>query len=315
MDKEGKCWKFPIRDISQVVCFTYAGLSPGCMRLCLDFGIDISLLAPSGHFIASVIGDSAGNVLLRREQFRIADNPERGAPIVRNMLLGKLGNSRNVLVRGLKDHPETRDSELISKAINAIVEGSTRLISTDDFGVMRSIEGDCAKRYFKAIDVMIRRNKNQFFIDGRNRRPPCDRMNAFMSFMYAVMTNEIRSALSSAGLDPYVGFLHTDRPGRLSLALDMLEEFRPVVDRFVLTTVNRLEIGPDDFEEYASGAVMLNDDGRKAVLSRWKETKKKEITHPYLGEDVEFGLIPQIQSHLLAAHVRGDIPGYPPYVA
>ncbi|MDR2866243.1 MAG: type I-C CRISPR-associated endonuclease Cas1c, partial [Methanomassiliicoccaceae archaeon] len=292
--------RFPIHLIDSLVSFTYSGVSTQAMRLCSDNNVPISFMSPGGKFISSLHGPIHGNVLLRRAQFRYADNEDRCIKISRNMIIGKISNCRKVVGRCIRDHPDANERGSLSDAMDELRANLSSLLTSNELGTIRGIEGDAAKTYFRAMDNMILRNKEDFFLHNRNRRPPTDKMNALLSFSYSVLTNEVKSALMGIGMDPYVGFLHTDRPGRPSLALDVMEELRsPMADRFVLNLVNLGQIGPDDFEETEGEGTFLNEHGRKLFIKEWQERKHSEINHPFLGEKIKMGLLPHVQSKLL----------------
>jgi len=307
--------RVPIHLIDNLISFTYSGVSTQAMKLCSDNNVPISFMSPSGGFISSLSGTTKGNVLLRRAQFRAADDKDFCIKISRNMIIGKISNCRKVIGRCIRDHPDTNDDESLSDALCGLSTNLSSLLTSNELDVIRGIEGDAAKTYFRAVDNMILKNKEDFFMRGRNRRPPTDKMNALLSFSYSLLTSDLKSAIMAVGMDPFVGFLHTDRPGRPSLALDMMEELRsPIADRFALNLVNLGQIGPDDFEETEGEGTHLNERGRKLFIKEWQERKHNEINHPFLGEKIERGLLPYVQSQLLAKYIRGDIEGYPPYM-
>ncbi len=311
-EKREEVGRFPIRNLENVVTFTAAGITPEAMRLCIDNGVGIAIMSPRGRFIASVNGQPEGNVLLRRTQYRIADDEEKSLKFSRNMILGKIGNGRRMLLQSGKYNYAAKSE--ITEAAESMKGSMEAVLTVNSADTLRGLEGDAARVYFGVLGKLVTRNPEQFNFEGRNRRPPRDRMNALLSFTYAVAGNEVRSALAAVGLDPYVGFMHTDRPGRASLALDVLEELRPAVDRFVLTLVNRLEIGPDDFSECEDGAVMMTEEGRKKLLTKWEQWRQEVIVHPFTKESMERGLVPLMQARLLASSLRGDLNGYPPFM-
>lgn len=306
--------RIPIHNIQQVICFGRPGASPAAIELCVENDVTLTFMKPNGRFVASVSGPTRGNVLLRRSQYRMADDAEIANDIARNIITAKLINCRTVLKKGLNNHPELKKAGEMIEAIAQINNHLGSIGNCHCNGSIRGIEGDCAKRYFAALDNLILKDKENFFIHARTRRPPRDRVNAMLSFTYALLSNDIKHSLESVGLDPYVGFLHTDRPGRPSLALDMMEEMRPLADRFVLRLINLSMIQYDDFTEEYGGAFRIEDDARATVIDEWQKLKTKKVNHPYLGEDVALGLIPFIQSKLLSKYLRGDIDGYPPYI-
>jgi CRISPR-associated protein Cas1 len=288
------------------------------MAACAENGIALSFLTPQGKFLARVEGPRTGNVLLRRTQYRLADDPARGVPIVRGIVTAKAANQRTVLRRAIRDHGERMAAEaraLLETAETRLGHVARRTAQADDIETLRGHEGEAALVYFGAFDAMIQADRAAFFFNGRSRRPPLDRVNALLSFLYAMLGHDCRSALESVGLDAQVGFLHADRPGRASLALDLMEELRPVLaDRLALTLVNRGQLRARDFSVDEGGAVSLTDDGRKAVLVAWQERKKRELRHPFLQESMPMGLVAHIQAQLLARHLRGDLDGYPAFV-
>ncbi|MCG5242227.1 type I-C CRISPR-associated endonuclease Cas1c [Azospirillum doebereinerae] len=310
--------RVPVHMMGGIVCFGRVGVSPPLMGHCAEAGMAISFLSEHGKFVARVEGAASGNVLLRRRQYRVADDPAAGLVVVRAIVAAKAANQRAVLRRGLRDHgaalEESRRARL-DDAQRRLGDVARRVADAPDIDSARGHEGDAANAYFGAFDHLIRRDDGAFRFDGRSRRPPLDACNALLSFLYAMVGHDCRSALESVGLDPQVGFLHRDRPGRASLALDLMEEFRPVLaDRVALTLINRQQLGARDFVHLDGGAVRLRDDARKAVLTAYQERKKDEITHPFLNEKISLGLAPHIQAQLLARHLRGDLDGYPPFL-
>ena len=310
--------RVPLHLIGGITCFGRPGASPALMAACAEAGVALSFLTPNGKFLARVEGPRTGNVLLRRAQYRIADDPARAVPIVRGIVAAKAANQRTCLRRALRDHGGKMDD-----AARTAVEASElrlghiarRVVASDDIAVLRGHEGDAAVAYFSAFDAMIQGDRATFRFNGRSRRPPLDRVNALLSFLYAMLGHDCRSALESVGLDPQVGVLHADRPGRAGLALDLMEEMRPVLaDRLALTLVNRGQLKANDFFTDEGGGVSLTEDGRKAVLVAWQNRKQRELRHPFLGETMPLGLVPHIQALLLSRHLRGDLDGYPPFV-
>ena len=307
-------FRIPIHNLENVVCFGYMGASPQLMQLCSDNNVGLSFLTPHGKFLARVNGETRGNVLLRRTQYRVADDNSASLQIAKSFMIGKIVNCRNVLNRGIRDHGATISSSKIRRADSYLLEDLEKISDCDDIDSLRGIEGNCARAYFDAFDELILRQKTDFFMFDRNRRPPLDNMNALLSFLYVLLAHDVQSALESVGLDPYVGFFHTDRPGRAGLALDVMEELRPfLADRHALTLINLQQIEKDDFYQKEDGGVMLTDVGRKAVLSSWQKRKQEEVTHPYLNETIPIGLIPYTQALLMSRYLRGDLDGYPPY--
>jgi CRISPR-associated protein Cas1 len=308
----------PLHMLSGVVCFSRAGASPDLLAACADAGIALSFLSPHGKFLARVEGPRTGNVLLRRAQYRVADDASRAVPIVRGIVVAKAANQRTVLRRALRDHGTSMVDVsrcAIEHAESRLTDVARRALGASHVDVLRGLEGEAAHAYFDAFNGMIRVEGEAFAFRGRSRRPPLDRTNALLSFLYAMLGHDCRSALESVGLDPQVGFLHADRPGRASLALDLMEELRPVMaDRLALSLINRRQTASRDFVVEDGGAVALTEDARKAVLVAWQERKRDTLRHPFIGETVTMGLVPHIQSLLLARHLRGDIDGYPAFV-
>jgi len=308
-DKD-KLGQFPALTIGNILCFGQVSVSPFLMGFCGEQGIGLSFYTEYGKFLARVQGKQSGNVLLRRVQYRWADDEEKSVSVARLMVAAKISNGRSVLMREIRNHGANPS---IEAAIKHLATSLRRVRNASTVPEAMGIEGDAANRYFSVFDELLR--GSGFVFSGRVRRPPTDEVNALLSYAYTLITHECASALQGVGLDPYVGFLHQDRPGRLSLALDLLEEFRaPWADRFVLTLINRQQVKPKDFVTEASGAVRLTDDARKAFLTAWQERKQVEILHPYLDEQVAIGLLPHCQAMLLARHIRGDTEYYPPYL-
>lgn len=307
--------RYPLHTLQTIVSFSYSGASPALMGACAQRGIGLAFCTPRGRFLARVCGESSGNVLLRREQYRIADDSQRSCEIARNMIFGKLSNGASSIQRTLRDHaPRVADCGL-EDAARKVKELLPLVLEVSDLEALRGLEGVGAAAYFGVFDHLLLNRKEDFFFHGRNRRPPLDRVNAMLSFAYSLLAHDCASALESVGLDAYVGFLHRDRPGRESLALDLMEELRPcMADRFVLTLVNNRVVKPEDFQVQDSGAVLLTDEGRKKFLKAWQERKRDILTHPYLNEKMSWGLIPYVQALLLARYTRGDLDAYPPFL-
>ncbi len=316
VQKEGRdIGRIPIHNLEGVVSFGYTGASPALMRLCAQRGVELSFFDEYGRFQARVCGEQGGNVLLRRTQYRWADDREHSVALVRGFLTGKLVNSFAVMDRGLRDHRGAIDAQAVAAARDQLRSLAKQLAKADTVDSLRGIEGKASKVYFDALDHLILANKDFFFMRRRSRRPPLDAFNALLSFLYTLLAHDARCALSGVGLDPFVGYLHCDRPGRASLALDMMEELRPyLADRLALTLVNRQQIAPRDFQPLESGAVYLREDARKTVLEAWHRRKSEEIEHPFLKERIPAGLIAHAQALLLARHLRGDLAGYPPLI-
>lgn len=307
--------RYPLHTLQEIITFSYAGASPALMGACAQRQIGLTFCTPRGKFLARVCGESSGNVLLRRTQYRIADDPSLCCQISRTMIFGKLFNARWSLERTRRDHGLRIDGEKLSSASQQIHGLLSQVREVTASEALRGLEGVGAAAYFSVFDEMILGDKATFSFHGRSRRPPLDAVNAMLSFAYSLLAHDCASALESVGLDSYVGFLHRDRPGRASLALDLMEELRPcMADRFVLTLINNRQIKAADFLHTQSGAVLLTDDGRKGFLKHWQEKKKETLTHPYLGEKLSWGMIPYVQALLLARYLRGDLDAYPPFL-
>jgi CRISPR-associated protein Cas1 len=307
--------RFPLHTLEGIVSFSYRGASPGLMGACAQRGIDLSFFTPSGRFLAAVTGESRGNVLLRRQQYRLADDAAASCLIARGFVLGKVYNSRAVLERARRDHPQRVDVAALSRASQALAQALPQINEETDLESLRGLEGTAALQYFSVLDELILQGRELFSFDGRTRRPPRDPVNAMLSFAYTLLARNCASALSAVGLDPYVGFLHRDRPGRTSLALDLMEEQRSVMaDRFVLTAINNRVIQPKHFDQQENGACLLTEDGRRAFLTAWQQRKQEVLTHPFLGEKIPWGLLPHVQALLLARTLRGDLDAYPPFL-
>ncbi len=307
--------RFPLHILEGIYLFSYPGASPALMGKCAQLGINLAFCTPRGHFLCRVCGESRGNVLLRRTQYRIADDPYQSCRIARNFIYGKLSNSRHVLDRMRRDHGMRIDVDKFQLASTQIRELLTQVLEQTSAESLRGLEGAGATVYFRLMDDMILRNKEDFFFHGRNRRPPLDNVNALLSFVYTMLGNDCASALEAVGLDAYVGFFHRDRPGRTSLAQDLMEELRPcMADRFVLTLINDRVVNGKDFSTQENGAVLLSEDGRRKIQKEWQEKKQVKITHPFLKEKIEWGLVPYVQALLLARYLRDDLDGYPPFL-
>jgi len=307
-------FRIPIHNLEGVVCFGYMGASPPLMRLCSENNVGLSFLTPSGKFLARVSGRVRGNVLLRRTQYRKADNRLESLEISKSFIIGKIVNCRTILGRGIRDHSAVIDCDRVRGVDALLIENLLKIEDCDSADTLRGIEGNCAKFYFVALDDLILRQKDVFYMHERNRRPPLDNMNTLLSFLYTLLAHDVESALETVGLDPYVGFFHTDRPGRPGLALDMMEELRPyMADRLALNLVNLNQVNGDDFYKKENGGVIMKDDGRKTVIAAWQKRKQDMITHPYLNEKIPIGLLPYVQAMLMARFLRGDIDGYPPF--
>lgn len=308
--------RIPIHMLEGLVCFGRIGVSPQLLGHCMSHGIGVTYLTPNGRFYARVEGPVSGNVLLRRAQYRATDDSAACAAVVRNLLAGKIHNQRAVLARGWRDRGERLpDRTGFRHALQRLRRIPLRLLREHDIDVLRGLEGEAAQAYFGVFDQLLAVQDAGLRFQGRNRRPPRDAVNALLSFLYTLLTHDCRSALETVGLDPAVGFLHRDRPGRPSLALDLAEEFRPLLgERLALTLINRRQIGPDDFRHADGGAVTLAEDARKTVLVAYQQRKREEVLHPFLGEKAAIGVLPYLQAQSLARHLRGDLDAYPPFL-
>lgn len=314
LDGEKTLGRFPLHTLENIVCFSYKGASPALMGACSERKIGLNFFSPRGKFLARITDKKYGNVLLRKEQYRISDQEDRSLPYAKNMITGKIFNCRWCLERTLRDHACRVDAEKLKLVSNVLYDTIPKIDTASSLDELRGVEGKAAERYFSVFDELILNQKEDFIFTSRNRRPPLDNVNAVLSFAYTILGNECADALESVGLDPYVGFMHGDRPGRTSLALDLMEELRPVLgDRFILTLINTKSLQTGHFEKQKDGAVMLNDEGRKVFFNAWQNHKKEKITHPYLKEKIEWGLVPYIQALLLARTIRGDLDEYPPF--
>lgn len=306
--------RVPIHTIEGVVCFGRVSMNPALMELCGCRGVGVSFLSERGRFLARVVGPVSGNVLLRREQYRRADDRTIAASVAQALVAAKIANARAVLQRALRDHSEQVAPEPVMAAVDHLGAALRVLREPLDLERIRGIEGDCAREYFAVFDRLIVAQRESFCFSERSRRPPRDRINAMLSFLYAVLAHDVSSALQAIGLDPAVGFLHRDRSGRPSLALDLMEEMRAyLVDRLVLSLVNRRQVHPEGFAITETGAVTIDDATRNAVLVAWQKRKQEEITHPFLEEKIAVGLIPYVQALLLSRYLRGDLERYPSF--
>ncbi len=313
---EEKRLQVPLHHLGSFVLFDHVMLSPALLGRCAQDGLSVVWLDRSGRFNARLEGPVNGNILLRQAQYRAADNGAQALGLAKAVVAGKLRNSRQVLMRGARDSGDEGDKEALAQTSRRLAMQIRKIPAADGLDTLRGLEGDAARLYFDALpNVMKPSARAEFPFDGRNRRPPRDRFNALISFLYALAMSDCRAALESVGLDPQLGFLHAVRPGRPALALDLLEEFRaPLADRLALTLVNRAQLQAKDFDEREGGAVLLNDGGRKTVIAAYQARKQEEITHPVLQQNVPVGLLPHMQARLLARHLRGDVAHYVPYL-
>jgi CRISPR-associated protein Cas1 len=307
--------RVPMHTLSSIVCFGNVSCSPFLMGSCGEKGVALAFLTENGRFLARVDGPVSGNVLLRREQYRWADSEDRAARVARAVVMAKVANCRTVLLRGARDNPDgegAAELQTASRRLGTILEAVNQTASLES---IRGHEGDAARTYFGVFNHLITVSKEDFYFRGRSRRPPMDNLNALLSFVYTLLVHDVVAALEGVGLDPGVGYLHTDRPGRPGLGLDLVEELRPVVaDRLALTLVNRRQIGADGFRKTEAGGIVMNDATRKEVLVAYQKRKQEEMVHPFLQERIALGLTPHVQAMLLARCIRGDLDGYPSFL-
>lgn len=314
IDKEVKL-RVPIHTLGSVVCFGQVSCSPFLMGFAAEKGLGFSFLTENGRFLARVQGPVSGNVLLRREQYRRADSPEVSSEVARSIISAKIINARRVLQRALRDHSDRIDAAALEYEITHLQGCTSRLQQPSALEVARGIEGEAANGYFAVFDHLILSSDPKFRFSGRSRRPPLDRVNCLLSFIYALLGHDVRSALECVGLDPQVGFLHRDRPGRHGLALDIMEEFRAFVgDRLALSLINLGQVKQNDFEILETGAVRMTDEARKTLLVAYQKRKQDELIHPFLNERIAMGLLFHVQAMLMARWLRGDLDGYPPFI-
>jgi CRISP-associated protein Cas1 len=308
-------FRVPIHTLSGIVCFGNVLCSPFLLAHCAEHDVGVSFLSEHGRFLASVRGPVSGNVLLRREQYRRADDDEQSARIAMAVLTAKFLNCRTVLLRALRDHADIPGATEVTAAANTLQSCVRELDVRQTLDELRGVEGNAANAYFGVFDHLITAQKDAFFFRGRSRRPPLDNINALLSFLYTLLMHDVRSALECVGLDPQVGYLHRDRPGRHGLALDIMEEFRPVLaDRLALSLVNLRQVSAKSFKTQETGAVIMADDARKQLLITYQNRKREEILHPFINETIEVGLLVHAQGQLLARYLRGDLDAYPAFV-
>jgi CRISP-associated protein Cas1 len=308
-----KAFQAPIHSIENVVCFGFKPLSPALMAFCAENNVGVSFLSDTGRFLARVYGAQKGNVLLRKAQYAIADNESESLAIARPIIAAKVSNYRNLLLRHQRNHLHDCPPEVVSAA-EALGNRLPEIQRAESLDELRGYEGECAAIYFGVFSLLFVAQSEDFEFPGRSKRPPLDPANALLSFIYAILVNDIRSALETTGLDPQVGFLHQLRSGRPSLALDIMEEFRAYLgDRVMLNLINLKQVTKKDFEKRESGEVRISDDARKTVITAYQKRKQEETTHPFLGEKMTIGLLPHVQAQLFARYIRGDIPQYPPF--
>jgi len=305
----------PLHHLGGIVLFGNVLVSPFALHRCAEDGRSVVLLSEQGRFKARLEGAQSGNVLLRRSQHRMVDDAGRSSALMRMLLAGKIQNCRALLLRGARESADDESEKRLRAGAESLAASLRALPEASDPEVLRGIEGQAAREYFAAFDGLLRCHREEFAMDGRNRRPPRDRINALLSFLYALLANECVSAVESVGLDPQVGYLHALRPGRPALALDLMEEFRPLLaDRLALTLINRQQIKPDDFELRPGGSVQMSDEARKTVLAAWQQRKQEEVMHAQLEQSVPLGLMPMVQARLLARFVRGEADDYTPFM-
>ncbi|MED3824908.1 type I-C CRISPR-associated endonuclease Cas1c [Priestia flexa] len=307
--------RLPLHNLESIISFGYTGASPALMGYCAERNIAMSFLTMNGRFLARVSGKSQGNVILRKKQYRVSDDEEMSARIARNFIIGKVYNQKWMLERMTRDYPlriDVSNFKETSKHLSSIL---IDLRACTNLERLRGLEGQAALSYNKLFNQMILQQKDDFYFHSRSRRPPLDNVNAMLSFAYTLLASDVTAAIEGVGLDAYVGFLHRDRPGRASLALDVMEELRGTyADKFVLSLINKKVVQPKDFVQKENGAVIMNDEARKNFLAAWQKKKQEKITHPYLGEKISWGLVPHVQSLLLARYLRNDIDEYPPFL-
>lgn len=306
--------RFALHTLEGILSFTYTGATPALMGACAARGIDLCFFSPNGRFLARTCGAERGNVLLRQQQYRICDDPRQSCRYARCFLMGKIYNSRWVLERATRDHPQRVPVERLKQTSQQLAAALPAVRVCELPEELLGLEGEAAQRYFDVFDELILQQKEDFTFHGRSRRPPLDAVNALLSFAYTILARDCAAALEGVGLDPYVGFLHRPRPGRSGLALDLMEELRSVLaDRFVLNCINQKLVTKKHFNFQEDGAVLLNDEGRKAFFAAWQTRKQEELTHPFLQEKLPWGLVPYVQALLLARTIRGDLDEYPPF--
>ena len=311
VEKEEKL-RIPFENIENIVCFNYIGCSPALMGKCVSKTIPINFISPQGKFLAKVCGETKGNVFLRVAQ--IDKFRDKGLLLTQNTMAAKFSNTRQLIRRTLHDNAMLRSDIELKEVIDVLSNGIDKVYGAKNTEEVMGVEGNCARAYFSVFNKLITNQKVPFTFEMRTKRPPLDPVNAVLSFVYTLATSEYAAALETVGLDSYIGFCHALHSGRSSLACDLVEEARCIVERFVITLLNLQIIGEGDFEKQVSGAVWLNDDGRKKVLARWQEKKRSDMLHPYLKQKIPYGLLPYVQSNLLAKYVRGDIEIYPPFL-
>ena len=307
--------RFPLHNLEQIVSFGYTGASPALMGACATKNISLCFMTKNGRFLARVVGEMHGNVTLRKEQYAISSDKDRCILFARNFILGKVYNAKWSIERATRDYPLRVDITTLKEVSSRLSALLKHIRHCNDLEQLRGFEGKAASEYFGVLDGLILQQKDDFYFCERNKRPPLDNINALLSFAYTLLANDVASALEAVGLDSYVGFFHRDRPGRISLALDVMEELRPIsADRFVISLINKRMINNSGFMKKENGAVIMDDETRKIVLTALQSRKQEQITHPFLDEKIQWGLVPFVQAMLLARHIRGDLEEYPPFL-
>ena len=315
LEEQNEIGRVPLHNLQSIVTFGYTGASPALMGACAQRNIDLAFMSGNGRFLARVTGEVKGNVTLRKEQYRVSENKEKSIAIARNFIFGKVYNARWILERAARDYSLRLDAEKLKEKSTVLYHSLQKIRECSAASKLLGLEGEAASVYFSAFDELILQQKEEFSFRERSKRPPLDKVNAMLSFAYSLLAGMCGSALEAVGLDPYVGFYHTDRPGRISLALDMMEELRGVMaDRFVITMINKRIVKKENFIQRENGAVILDDSGRKLFLTAWQERKQDMIKHPFLSERIEWGMVPHVQAMLLARYLRGDLDEYPPFL-
>lgn len=311
VDKK-EIFRIPILNIEGIVTFGYMGASPGLMKLCMDNGVSLAFMSPQGRFIGRIQGGTHGNVLLRKKQYALSEDEGIALHLSKLFIAGKIYNSRNILKRFIRDNGMDEEVELAAKQLDW---SRKNVMATFNIDLLRGEEGRAANVYFGVFDRLILHQKDDFQFNGRFRRPPKDEINAMLSFVYTLIANEVAAALDSVGLDPYVGFMHTLRPGRASLALDMMEEFRAYLgDRLVLSMINRKQVTKKDFIRQGDDGILMTDDCRKELIATWQKRKKEVVEHPFLKEKVPIGLLPYVQAKLFSRYLRDELDDYPVFL-
>lgn len=308
-------FRIPVHNIEGIVSMGFMGASPSLMALCAERKVALSFVSDRGRFLGRVSGPVSGNVLLRRKQYRMADSEDASLSLAKLFVAGKIVNAKTVLQRAIRDHTGIPNKDELERAVQLLGNKQKQVIQATNANILRGHEGESAMVYFSVFDHLILHQKSDFKLEGRNRRPPLDNVNALLSFVYVLLMHEVRAALESVGLDPCVGFFHVDRPGRQSLALDLMEEFRPfLADRLVLSLINRKQVTGSGFVQQPTGGILMDDGTKKEVITAWQKRKQEEIIHPFLEERIPVGLLPYCQALLMARFLRGDLDNYPVFI-